>query len=293
MVPRTKVFVSYSHDDKEWLKRFSQHIAVLERRGLVDVWSDTRIAVGDDWEREIENALTAAKVAVLLVSPAFLASDYIWKHEMPRVVAHSAQGMDVLPLIVRPCAWRLEEALVRLQARPSEGRPLSLGGDSQIDSDLSALVYELAARVGRSPAAIDVSDAEATPNTGTSKEINPVGEWVGNYNRTRPVRLLIREVKGEELRGQMEYPSEGTITTVEGIIHDRWSPDDPIWAQVSGAGHDKHYLAVSFREIGYENKGGSSISFDGEYRALMKSDEMTGAWFSDTRLVGSFTLRRI
>lgn len=88
-MPRTKVFVSYSHDDREWLSKFSLHVAILERRGLVELWSDEGIAAGADWEREIEIALGAAKVAVLMVSPAFLASEYIGKHEMPRIVAHS------------------------------------------------------------------------------------------------------------------------------------------------------------------------------------------------------------
>src|SRR5690348_15767980 len=102
---RTQVFVSYSHDDRDWLNRLVQHVAVLERRGLIDVWSDGRIAAGADWEAAIEAALSSAKVAVLLVSPAFLASEFIWKREMPRVFAHLKDGMDALPLIARPCAW--------------------------------------------------------------------------------------------------------------------------------------------------------------------------------------------
>lgn len=81
---RTKVFVSYSHNDRDWLRHFLLHIAVLQRRGLVDAWSDTRIAAGADWEKAIDEALLAAKVAVLLVSPAFLASEYIWN---PSVIA--------------------------------------------------------------------------------------------------------------------------------------------------------------------------------------------------------------
>lgn len=160
-MPRTKVFVSYSHDDREWLSKFSLHVAILERRGLVELWSDEGIAAGADWEREIEIALGAAKVAVLMVSPAFLASEYIWKHEMPRIVAHSRQGMVALPLILRPCAWRLEEDLARLQARPTDGRPLSLGSESEIDLNLSELAYELAARVGKSPTAIAPPDVAA------------------------------------------------------------------------------------------------------------------------------------
>jgi hypothetical protein len=102
---RTKVFVSYSRKDTDWRERLAEHMAVLERQGLVELWSDAQIAAGADWEREIEKALSDAKVAVLLISPAFLKSGFIWSDEMPRIEAHAAQGMDVLPLIVRPCPW--------------------------------------------------------------------------------------------------------------------------------------------------------------------------------------------
>src|SRR5687768_13132586 len=103
---RTKVFVSYSHGDRDWMDRLKLHLAVLERRGLLDVWSDMRIEVGAAWEDEIESALTQARVAVLLVSPAYLASAYVWDHEMPRIMAHQKAGMRVVPIVARPCAWR-------------------------------------------------------------------------------------------------------------------------------------------------------------------------------------------
>lgn len=289
-MPRTKVFVSYSHDDREWLNRFSQHVAVMERRGLIDVWSDTRIAVGSDWEQEVENALSTARVAVLLISPAFLASEYIWKREMPRVVAHSLQGMDALPLIVRPCAWRLEEDLARLQARPTDGRPLSLGSESQIDSDLSEFAYELAAFVGRSPVSITPLVDGSKRLTSEDHIADAVGQWNGYYNNNRPIRLSIRELNDHRFRGLMEYPAEGTITKVEGALYSKWSTTDPIWAQLGEQGGFR--TAIAFREISYEKKGSSSISFDGEYRALIQVDAMTGAWFSRNRLVGVLSLQR-
>jgi hypothetical protein len=291
-MPRTKVFISYSHDDLDWLKRFSQHIAVLERQKLVDIWSDTRIGVGSDWEGEIESALTAARVAVLLVSPAFLASDYIWQYEIDRILAHYRQGMHLLPLIVRPCAWRLERSLFKLQARPSDGRALSQGSDSQIDSDLSAIVYELAARLGRSPAADGVSSADSPRYLGTEEETELIGKWEGRYNQTRKVHLLVRESHGGEFRGQMEYPVEGTVTSVKGFIHERWFAEDPVWAQVGGAVYDDYWTAVSFRETDYEIKGSGSISFEGEYRVFVNGGKMMGGWFLGPRLVGELKLQR-
>src|SRR5262245_15590670 len=144
---RTKLFLSYSHRDRSWLDRVKIHLALLQRRDLVHIWSDTRIGVGDRWQEEIESALTESHAAVLLISPDFLASDFIWDKELPRLLAHQEKGMEILPLIIRPCAWRIARELAELQARPTDGRPLALGSDAEIDLALAEFVYELADRL--------------------------------------------------------------------------------------------------------------------------------------------------
>ena len=149
---RTNIFVSYSHLDDGWNNRLQMHLAVLKRKGLVDVWSDSNINIGQQWQQEIETALTRASVAILLVSPGFLASDYIWREEMPRIVRHAESGMRVLPLIVRPCAWRLADELSGLQARPIAATALSTKTEAQIDLNLADFVMELATMVRAVPA---------------------------------------------------------------------------------------------------------------------------------------------
>src|SRR3954471_12739938 len=74
---RTKVFISYSHADKDWLERLKRHLKPLVREGNLDCWDDTHIRSGDDWKQEIQNALDTAQVAVLLISADFFASDFI------------------------------------------------------------------------------------------------------------------------------------------------------------------------------------------------------------------------
>jgi hypothetical protein len=71
---RGKVFVSYSHRDRKWVDRLLVHLKPLERAGYLDVWEDTRIAPGSNWKEEIDNALRASQIAVLLISADFLAS---------------------------------------------------------------------------------------------------------------------------------------------------------------------------------------------------------------------------
>lgn len=71
------VFISYSHADEKWKKRFQKQLDVLGLEGILDVWEDRRITAGDDWPAEIEQAIEKADVAVLLILADFLTSDFI------------------------------------------------------------------------------------------------------------------------------------------------------------------------------------------------------------------------
>jgi hypothetical protein len=75
--------------------------------------------------REIEQALAAAKVAVLLVSADFLASEFITTNELPSFLAAAkAEGTLILPVIVSPCFFLHTKELQQFQAVNSPNRPL-------------------------------------------------------------------------------------------------------------------------------------------------------------------------
>jgi hypothetical protein len=118
------VFVSYSHRNKRWLQLLQVHLTPLVRKGDIDLWDDTRIRPGADWKAEIERALATAQVAVLLVSPDFLASDFIQDQELP-VLLEAAEkcGTRILPVILSHRLYT-ESPLGRFQAINAPDRPL-------------------------------------------------------------------------------------------------------------------------------------------------------------------------
>ena len=69
------VFVSYSHQDEGEKDALLSHLGVLQRAGLIDVWSDDRLGVGSDWQAEINQTIDQARVVILLISASFLNSE--------------------------------------------------------------------------------------------------------------------------------------------------------------------------------------------------------------------------
>ena len=113
-----KVFVSYAHADHSLKQEFDQHLSVLKHGTFVDVWSDPDIPPGAEWNDQILRRLDEADLILMLVSPAFLASEFIRTTEMPRAMErHVAGTAKVIPIILRDVAWR-STALSKLQALP-------------------------------------------------------------------------------------------------------------------------------------------------------------------------------
>jgi len=123
---RDQVFVSYSHRDRMWLDRLDVHLRPLVRDNELDLWADTRLAAGDLWLEEISSALDRARVAILLISADFLASDFIMRREVPPLLAAAARGgCRIIPLIVGPSLFADEPTLSAFQAVNPPGQPLA------------------------------------------------------------------------------------------------------------------------------------------------------------------------
>jgi len=97
----------------------------VEREGSIDVWSDKRILTGERWRTEIEEALTRADVAILLVSSDFLASEFVHNEELPRILKRAEEGSTkIYSLILRPSSY-VKSPLGQFQSFNPPSEPLS------------------------------------------------------------------------------------------------------------------------------------------------------------------------
>lgn len=121
---RDKVFVSYSHLDKEYLTDVKRHFKPFLKQ--IDFWDDTKIEPGQKWRDEIRNAINETKVAILLVSTDFLGSEFIATDELPPLLkAAEEEGAVILIVNLRPCLFDEFPDLNQFQAMNPPNRPIS------------------------------------------------------------------------------------------------------------------------------------------------------------------------
>jgi molecular chaperone DnaK len=143
-VSSRSIFISYARADLVWLSRLRVHLAQLERLGQVEVWHDGKIEAGVPWLDEIQTALSKASAAVLLVSAHFMASSFIYDHELPPILERRrAHGLRVFPVFVGHCYFDRDPGLSHLNAFNDPRLPLSAMSEAQSEEHMARLVHEL------------------------------------------------------------------------------------------------------------------------------------------------------
>lgn len=138
------IFVSYSHRDTDLKDRVVAHLGGWGGGQEMFFWTDDLLAVGQEWEVQIEAAIDQAAVAVLLVSPDWIVSGFVASTEMARILnRQETDGLRVYPILLRSCDWETVPWLEAIQLRPRGARAVDLGTEAEIDHVLSQLAREI------------------------------------------------------------------------------------------------------------------------------------------------------
>ncbi len=96
-----EIFVSYSHQNKEWFGKLRPLLNFKTSTNLAHIWHDHELKAGDLWDQEIRKALEQMDIFLCLLSYEYLASDYIRTVEKVAAFNRHEQGKTIIvPLLL-------------------------------------------------------------------------------------------------------------------------------------------------------------------------------------------------
>ncbi|NOS88625.1 MAG: TIR domain-containing protein [Methylococcaceae bacterium] len=170
MINNKKVFICYSHEDKEWLEgKILTHLSPLVRNKTIELFDDTKIPYGGKIEQTIREKLSSAEIAIFLVSADFFTSKFIQDIELPVLLEAAEQnGTVVLSIIISYCAFE-DSFLSIYRAINPPSRPLLEMGRAEQDKTFYEL-YKFIKTILPSP------ETEQGPIPDQKKSLNKTNE---------------------------------------------------------------------------------------------------------------------
>jgi hypothetical protein len=140
---RDQILISYSHKDRKWLEDLQTMLKSLVREQSISVWSDTKIKGYGKWKEELKGTVAMTKVAVLLVSPHFLVSDFIADHELAPILGTAEKhGLVILWVYVSSCLYDATE-IGGYQAAHDISKPL----DQLTPAEQSSMLADISRKI--------------------------------------------------------------------------------------------------------------------------------------------------
>jgi len=120
-----KIFISYAREDEKYKDELELHLKPLKMNGDIESWNDREILPGADWDENIKSQIENANVMLFLISPNFMASDYINAVEIKRALErHKEKEVIIIPIIIRHSDFSILK-ISKFQALPKDGKPIS------------------------------------------------------------------------------------------------------------------------------------------------------------------------
>lgn len=134
-----KVAISYSKDDLKLVNEFKKSLIPLQDDGLIasPIWYCTDLKAGTEWDKEIKENFEAADMIFFMVSPNFLATNYIKEYEIKTAIEKRTKQVEankpvseqlkIIPIILDHCSWTRKDKTMNLgqyNALPYTAKPV-------------------------------------------------------------------------------------------------------------------------------------------------------------------------
>ena len=118
-----RVFVSYRHkaEDAGYMAEILDFLSGLRKEGI-EFWTDQELLIGDRWDTKIKQSLAKSDIALVLVSQAYLDSDYCINTEISSFLERE---VTIMPIMLLPCEWQRHAWLSERQFLPGAGETLA------------------------------------------------------------------------------------------------------------------------------------------------------------------------
>lgn len=140
---REKIFISYSHDNAKWLEKLRKHLNHLSKHAQIEYWSDKNIVPGTSFHDEMKQAMEVTRIAVLLVTPEYLDSEFICDEALPYFVEmFQKQEIDIFWIPISASSYQLSQ-LKDIPSIHTPKEPLDTLTQPRLDEILTRMVKNI------------------------------------------------------------------------------------------------------------------------------------------------------
>jgi hypothetical protein len=180
------VFISYSHKDRAWCDRLAVHLSGISKDVVTEVWYDSKITPGSDWDAEIQRRLGSADIVILLISENFLGAKFC-RFEVERALQlREANKCVIVPVLLSHCVYQ-SLALGTTDPSPHGGEPIDAPAWRDKSLALATVTREVetVARVRR---------GMPERRKGLSVDIEALRTLLHSYCDREPQRVALHEI---------------------------------------------------------------------------------------------------
>lgn len=123
---KIQAFISYSHLDMKYKEKLLKHFSSISKTYDIELWHDGCIKAGVDINEEVLKKLRVSNLILLLLSPAYIDSDFCYNIEMKKAFERYKEGKClIVPILIKDATLTKSMPFYSLKTLPTDRKPLT------------------------------------------------------------------------------------------------------------------------------------------------------------------------